>query len=49
VYDIPPEFVRDWLAFHDRSEARRQRLWQLIFAASALAALGIAAAALLRA
>jgi hypothetical protein len=48
IYDIPPEFVRDWLAFHDRYAAKRQRLWQLIFVAVALAALGLAVAALLR-
>ncbi|EAQ34957.1 hypothetical protein NB311A_10870 [Nitrobacter sp. Nb-311A] len=48
VYDIPPEFVRDWLAFHDRNEARRQRLWQLSFAAAAIIALAVATAALLR-
>jgi hypothetical protein len=48
VYDIPPEFVRDWLAFHDRHETRRQRLRQLIFAVVAIAALVIAAAAFLR-
>jgi hypothetical protein len=48
VYDIPPEFVRDWLAFHDRHETRRQRLRDLIFAAIAIAALVIAAAAFLR-
>jgi hypothetical protein len=48
VYDIPPEFVRDWLAFHDRDKTRRQRLWQLIFAAVAIAALAIAVATFLR-
>jgi len=28
VFDVPAGFVRDWLDFHDRHEARRQtRLW----------------------
>jgi hypothetical protein len=48
VYDIPAEFVRDWLAFHDRNEMRRQRLRQVTFAAVAIAALASAAAAFLR-
>mgnify|MGYP001031294932 FL=1 len=48
VYDVPSEFVRDWLAFHDRQKARRQRLRQLIFAAWAIATLVMAAAAFLR-
>ncbi|MBN9089151.1 MAG: hypothetical protein J0J01_19770 [Reyranella sp.] len=28
VADVPPQFVRDWLAFHDRHAARRQMLWR---------------------
>ncbi|MBR0697690.1 hypothetical protein [Bradyrhizobium lablabi] len=28
VFDIPAGFVRDWLAFHDRRDARRQFLWR---------------------
>jgi hypothetical protein len=29
VFDVPPGFVRDWLAFHDNRVAREQRLWRL--------------------
>ncbi|MGY3443507.1 MULTISPECIES: hypothetical protein [unclassified Bradyrhizobium] len=28
VFDIPAGFVHDWLAFHDRRDARRQLLWR---------------------
>jgi hypothetical protein len=27
VFDVPAGFVRDWLSFHDRHDARRQTLW----------------------
>jgi hypothetical protein len=27
VFDVPAGFVRDWLSFHDRHNARRQTLW----------------------
>ena len=27
VFDVPAGFVRDWLSFHDRHEARWQTLW----------------------
>ena len=30
VFDVPAGFVRDWLAFHDRRNARQQRLWRAI-------------------
>jgi hypothetical protein len=29
VFDVPPGFVRDWLAFHDSRLAREQRLWRI--------------------
>jgi len=41
VFDIPAGFVRDWLAFHDRRNARQQLLWR----ASVIALCVIAAAA----
>jgi hypothetical protein len=41
VFDIPPGFVRDWLAFHDRRAARQQLLWR----ASVLALCSVAAMA----
>lgn len=28
IFDIPPGFVRDWLAFHDHRIARQQVLWR---------------------
>ena len=28
IFDVPPGFVRDWLAFHDNRIAREQRLWR---------------------
>jgi hypothetical protein len=28
VADVPPEFVRDWLAFHDRHALHQQMLWR---------------------
>ncbi len=28
IFDVPPGFVRDWLAFHDDRIAREQRLWR---------------------
>ncbi len=28
VADVPPQFVRDWLAYHDRHAARLQALWR---------------------
>lgn len=28
IFDIPPGFVRDWLAFHDQRNARQQMLWR---------------------
>src|SRR5258708_19525276 len=27
VFDVPAGFVRDWLSFHDRPDARRQTPW----------------------
>ena len=27
VFDVPAGFVRDWLSFHDRHDARCQTLW----------------------
>jgi hypothetical protein len=28
IFDIPPGFVRDWLAFHDRRAVRQQFVWR---------------------
>jgi len=28
IFDIPPGFVRDWLAFQDRRSARQQLMWR---------------------
>jgi len=28
IFDIPPGFVRDWLAFQDRRSARIQLIWR---------------------
>lgn len=28
IFEIPPGFIRDWLAFHDRQAARRQLIWR---------------------
>ncbi len=41
VADVPSEFVRDWLAFHDRHAARQQMLWR----ATMIVLAGIAASA----
>lgn len=41
VADVPTEFVRDWLAFHDRRAARWQTLWR----ASVLVLAAVAAGA----
>ena len=39
VADVPPGFVRDWLAFHDRHAARQQMLWRgSVIALAAIAA-----------
>ena len=39
VADVPPQFVRDWLAFHDRQTARQQMLWRGgVFVLAAIAA-----------
>ena len=40
IFDVPPGFVRDWLAFHDHRAARQQLLWR----ASVLVLASIAAA-----
>lgn len=48
IYDVPPEFVRDWLAFHDLHETRRARLWLFASVALAVIALLVAIAALMR-
>jgi hypothetical protein len=29
IFDIPPGFVRDWLAFHDRRIAHQQFFWRI--------------------
>jgi hypothetical protein len=48
VFDVPAGFVRDWLDFHDRHEARRQtRLW-IVLTALALVAAAAALVGLLR-
>jgi hypothetical protein len=39
IFDVPPGFVRDWLAFHDSRMARQQLLWR-----SSVIVLGIVAA-----
>ena len=47
VFDIPPGFVRDWLAFHDRRTARQRFLWLgSVFALGAIATSGLVIAAL---
>jgi hypothetical protein len=28
IFDVPPGFVRDWLAYHDRRAARQQLAWR---------------------
>ena len=28
IFDVPPGFVRDWLAFHDHRAARQQLVWR---------------------
>ena len=39
VFDVPAGFVRDWLDFHDRHEARRQtRLWIAVTVLALIAA-----------
>jgi len=38
IFDIPPGFVRDWLAFHDRRALRQQFLWRASLMVLALAA-----------
>jgi len=45
VADVPTEFVRDWLEFHDRRAGRLQMLWR----ASVLVLAGVAAGASLTA
>jgi hypothetical protein len=48
VFDVPAGFVRDWLDFHDRHEARRQT--RLLIAVTVLALIAAVASlvALLR-
>ncbi|WP_407169596.1 hypothetical protein [Bradyrhizobium sp. ORS 111] len=47
VFDIPPRFVHDWLAFHDRRDARQQLVWrESIVALWAVAASGLVFSAL---
>ena len=41
VADVPAEFARDWLEFHDRHAGRQQILWR----ASVLVLAGVAAGA----
>lgn len=41
VADVPPQFVRDWLAYHDRQAARTEMRWR----ASVIVLAAIAAAA----
>jgi hypothetical protein len=39
IFDVPPGFVRDWLAFHDRRAARQQFVWRVsVLALAAVAA-----------
>lgn len=41
VADVPPQFVRDWLAYHDRHAARLEMRWRagvIVLAAIAAAA-----------
>ena len=40
VADVPPPFVRDWLAYHDRQAARVELRWRV----GTIALAGIAAA-----
>jgi hypothetical protein len=49
VFDIPPGFVRDWLAFQDRRAARQQLLWRATVIALSFVAATAAVPGVLRA
>ena len=48
VADVPADFVRDWLAFHDRRAARREALWRATVVVLALVAASAAVVAALQ-
>ncbi len=48
IFDIPPGFVRDWLAFHDRRAARRQLIWRASVLTLSLIAASAAVVGMLR-
>jgi hypothetical protein len=48
VTNIPAEFVRDWLAFHDRRAAHRESLWRVTVVVLALVAASAAVVAALQ-
>jgi hypothetical protein len=48
VFDVPAGFVRDWLNFHDRQDARRQTLWLAVVAVLAAVAAAASIIAVLR-
>ncbi len=48
VADVPTEFVRDWLAFHDRHAERQQILWRASVIVLASVAAGASLVAALR-
>jgi hypothetical protein len=48
VADVPAEFVRDWLAFHDRRTALWQTLWRVGVLVLAVIAAGASLVAALR-
>jgi hypothetical protein len=48
IFNIPPGFIRDWLAFHDRQAARRQMIWRASVLSVGLVAASAAILAALR-
>jgi len=46
VFDIPPGFVHDWLAFHDQRDSRQQLLRGSVVALWAVVASGLVFGAL---